>query len=1430
LGETCTVFAISFAKTPGALNTRFLRYIFTVILLGCLQAVNCFGQSPVFAKLTGNLASSMTAGDQHKAVLGFKVTVPSGNSITFSQFTFGCSPGTSNAFLANGTLYRFPSGTTSYSTTGGVPVGNVTFNGGTITISDLAETISGSSYSYFLVADAVNTSASYFQLVVSYGNTFAIDNNNNTYPAHYSDNEGYSYASGTPYAIKVASASKGLSSTSTALVSTSTDVALFGFNLASSSGTKNISQIYINSNLGTVSNYFSNFRLYTTSTSDTFTSTTLATPVAGTFTVVGQGSFVKFVPTTAIAASTSLKYYWLVADVSLTGTLPVFPQFSFAYGQSQNAFSVSSNNYNNFTVNGPTYNINYAGVTVTKLTGGLTSGTITAAQTDIAAFGFDVTANGSVSISEVNINSNGAGTYFNNPQLYWTNSTTYSAATRHLVATGTFVGNYAHFSGITTETITNDTKHYFLVVDNIGADASNPTIAFNFTNGQTSSAIVQTSPAASTYNNFNITGNNYTIPSPTIVVTGLNTVSNNITTSISPGLTKVAVFGFKVKAIGALTVNEFNFDFPAGSNGTYFSNAKLYYSSDDVYSAGDASIGSVDLNSSYAHIGSLGLSLNNETRNYFLVVDVNTFNNASSPASVYFRFDHTQSHSALILDPYKTLNTYDITGATLNFPANTTYIWTGNANNTDFTNSSNWSKFSGYPGSTSDVVIPGGCTYYPNITATGTIISSLTFSGTAPNITIASGKSLQINSGLILAAGTTPTITGAVTLSSGSVSTISSTAVLTLGASTTITNSGTLTLQSDATSSASIANIPSTSSIIGNVNVERWITGGAGTTYRGYRLLSSPVNISNSTTGNIDLGYINNTNNMNALGALTGGPGGTDKGFSVAIATPAIYLYREDVAPVSGGTNAGKNKGITAIYSAGTASSVDVATGTNLATISNFHVPVGNGYIFYNIGSTAQPGNATVAGAPASYAITAKGYLNQGTILFKNWYTSASTLSYTDALPSNKGFNMIGNPYACTLNLNTFYNDNSSAIQPNIFVLNNINPGQAYISYNAATGIASDPHASQYIASGQGMFVQARSASALTFKESQKASTQQLTGTQLLMGKPVKEAAISGFYMKLEQDSLINDYCGIYFDGDSDDFDINDAVDLDGASPKVYMSSYTADGRRTGINALSDYKDGKIIKLYVNATTNGLYKLKIEQIKNIDAIYDIWLKDNYKNDSLDLRSNDTYNFNIIRSDAASIGASRFEIVIRKKSLPKYQFVSLTGKATTMGVSLTWKTHNEYNFTGFTVERLNAGKQYDPLNYLQSDGAGTYTFIDKNPSMGINTYRIKQDDIDNNISYSSDVSVDTSKPNSKPDNITVFPSPATALINIKFTSPLVGPVNAMVVNAMGDVVNNQIFTQQQSSMDVSKLKTGVYFIRCIDVSTQKEIGMQRFVKL
>jgi hypothetical protein len=655
--------------------------------------------------------------------------------------------------------------------------------------------------------------------------------------------------------------------------------------------------------------------------------------------------------------------------------------------------------------------------------------------------------------------------------------------------------------------------------------------------------------------------------------------------------------------------------------------------------------------------------------------------------------------------------------------------------------------------------------------------------------------------------------------------------VLTLSSSPEIlnaTSSNSLTLLSDATGSAAVAAIPAGCQITGTVNVQRYLTGNNSNAYRSYRLLSSPVYTTSAGSVNyISLTYLNATVN-GAHGAFTAGPGGAASGFTIANSNPTIYLYNESLPISNTSFVSGKHVGIYAI-TGNTVTTASNATGPVVIT-PGVSIPVGNGYLLYYVGPNTRTDGST-ATTPANATMTASGNLNQGDVPITLWYTPAGgasgKLSYTASLPG-PGFNMVGNPYACTLDLSKVISDNAGI--DNIYTLDPTGPSQAYAAYTAAGSSA--PNLG-YAVSGSGFIVHATSTGkTLAFHESEKAATQALTG--VLMGKPINEPALTGLYMKLEQDSIHHSYCGIYFRGDwSDKFEPGDAIDMNSYLP-LDIASLSVDGVHAAVNHMPDYTKGSRIRLYVNAPTDGAYTLKIEGIRNIDTLRDIWLIDHYKNDSLNIRRLGSYAFNIVKSDTASYSNNRFVLVIRLNPAYAYQLLDFAARriAGSPHVQAIWKTRYEQNYTNFTVERsTDGGTSFNVIGGLQGTGAGNYSLLDKAPFIGQNLYRLKQEDINNTITYSKVVEIQyaylTDKLNPK---ISVFPNPTANIINLEMAPGLkVSAYHVRIINSSGTVVKENISQQANWNANISYLKPGSYLVQVTNNNDQSIIGIASFVK-
>ncbi|MBS1529453.1 MAG: T9SS type A sorting domain-containing protein, partial [Bacteroidetes bacterium] len=643
---------------------------------------------------------------------------------------------------------------------------------------------------------------------------------------------------------------------------------------------------------------------------------------------------------------------------------------------------------------------------------------------------------------------------------------------------------------------------------------------------------------------------------------------------------------------------------------------------------------------------------------------------------------------------------------------------------------------------------------------------------------------------------------------------------------------GYLTLKSSATSSATVAAISGTSSITGVVNVQRYLTGGS-LTYRGYRLMSSPVYASTVAPNNVF--SINYLKTSAYISGSTGTTGGFDK-----TGNPTLYLYRENLAPGSTFTT-GNFRGINNI-TASPGYQLDNETGT-------FNIPAGNGFLFYFRGNrstsltskTAQPYTA-----PENTTFTASGTLNQGQITVHDWYTPASgNLGYT-VLTGNsavRGFNLAGNPYASSINWDLLNNTTTtsgiygSAVGNTIYVLDPVS--RNYGAYTKGTGGIGTHNTSNILPSGQGFFVLATSATAqLIFNESAKVNTQ-VSGTNLLMGKPVDYASIQYIHLLLAKDSVNTDDIIVRFTNNAvSKYDPEVDGEYKSGQGVVSLASLSSDSVKLAINTQPLPETSEIIPLVASEAADGPYQFQMESIVGVPALFSVLLIDNYTKDTVDMRENPVYSFQVVHADSNSVNAKRFSLLIGQNIAYAYRLLNFHAKeyASLNQVVLDWKTKNEQDYTLFTVERSSDGQNFDTVvGSMRSDAQGTYSLPDRYPQNGINFYRLKQVDINGNMTYSKVVQIEYAQPSVSltDDNLNVYPNPAASNINVNIKNPLGGQsatYQIRISNSVGIVVKDIKSPQPNWQGNVSDLLTGTYMIEVVNAKDQSLVGKTKFVKL
>lgn len=166
------------------------------------------------------------------------------------------------------------------------------------------------------------------------------------------------------------------------------------------------------------------------------------------------------------------------------------------------------------------------------------------------------------------------------------------------------------------------------------------------------------------------------------------------------------------------------------------------------------------------------------------------------------------------------------------------------------------------------------------------------------------------------------------------------------------------------------------------------------------------------------------------------------------------------------------------------------------------------------------------------------------------------------------------------------------------------------------------------------------------------------------------------------------------------------------------------------------------------------------------------------------------------------------------------------------VKLRWQTASESNNAGFEVQRGGTGDAWTSIGSVEGAGTTTtsqsYTFTDTDVPYQADslTYRLKQVDVDGNISYSRAITVARSAV-AEVRLLGTYPNPARSQVTTRFALPE-GASSQGVRLHLYDVMGRQVRTvpveaspgRHKAQLDVAGLSTGVYFLRLQTGSTVK----------
>ena len=178
------------------------------------------------------------------------------------------------------------------------------------------------------------------------------------------------------------------------------------------------------------------------------------------------------------------------------------------------------------------------------------------------------------------------------------------------------------------------------------------------------------------------------------------------------------------------------------------------------------------------------------------------------------------------------------------------------------------------------------------------------------------------------------------------------------------------------------------------------------------------------------------------------------------------------------------------------------------------------------------------------------------------------------------------------------------------------------------------------------------------------------------------------------------------------------------------------------------------------------------------------------------------------------------------SIVPVELVSFSAIVSDNSVELNWITATELNNSGFEIERSSHTERsrsmtdWEKIGFINGNGttsqSHSYSFSDHNLSTGKYVYRLKQIDFDGTFSYSNEVEVDLSLPQtfSLEQN---FPNPFNPSTSIQYAVSSRQLVTLKVYDLLGNEIatlvnENKPAGNYEVSFDAKNLSSGTYFYK------------------
>ncbi len=257
------------------------------------------------------------------------------------------------------------------------------------------------------------------------------------------------------------------------------------------------------------------------------------------------------------------------------------------------------------------------------------------------------------------------------------------------------------------------------------------------------------------------------------------------------------------------------------------------------------------------------------------------------------------------------------------------------------------------------------------------------------------------------------------------------------------------------------------------------------------------------------------------------------------------------------------------------------------------------------------------------------------------------------------------------------------------------------------------------------------------------------------------------------------------------------------------------------------------VKLSLTNTRIGLYRFDIDPsvLSNFITTTEAFLIDKFMQTetSVSFINVTTYPFNIT-ADPASKLWDRFIIIY--KQLDNTSFTTITANRNINNtITINFGTVNEKAVSNYVVQQSNDGINFtnlpnniSPLSAI--GGNSSYIKIDVTASKATNWYRVRLNNTNGNIKYSTIAMVaDVYETNiSATPTINIYPNPVeNNTINLHFANQQKGSYTIFITNSTGQIVHREQINLQnnlQRNIYINNLAKGTYHAIIVDTASKK----------